>query len=242
MPVLSEPRPGGAAGWKGLCATAVGVVVSPRKTYAGVVARPRVFGAWLLAMAVSAGALGLFLSTERGQTVFVDRQMATLEAFGSSVSDGTFEWLKTPAPRLLYLGGQVALIPLTTLAVAVLGMALFREPGSGVSFVQAAAVVAHSQLVVALTTVVSAPLNYVRETMSNPTNLSALAPMLDDTSFAARLFGSLDLFRLWWIVNLSIGFSVAFKRPAGRFAWVLIGLYAALAIVLAAAMFVSSGA
>ena len=102
--------------------------------------------------------------------------------------------------------------------------------------------VAHSQLVAALTTLVAKPLNNARETMSNPTNLSALAPMLDDTSFAARLFGSLDLFRLWWIVNLAIGFSVLFKRPAGRFAWTLIGVYAALAIVLAGAMFVSSGA
>src|SRR5688572_19512331 len=87
MPVLSEPRPGKGAGWKRLCATAMGVVVSPRKTYAEVVARPRVFGAWILAMAASAGAYGLFLSTERGQTAFVDRQMTTIEAFGSSVSD-----------------------------------------------------------------------------------------------------------------------------------------------------------
>ena len=242
MPVLSEPPPGGAAGWKRLCASAVGVVVSPRKTYADLVARPRIFSAWLLAAAVSAAALGIFLSTERGRTVFVDRQMTTMEAFGYTVSDAALEWLKTPKPRLIYIAGQLALIPLTTMAVAVLAIAIFREPGSGVTIAQTAAVVAHSRLVAALTTLVAAPLNYARETMSNPTNLSALTPMLDDTSFAARLLGSLDLFRLWWIVNLSIGFSVLFKRPAGRFAWVLIGVYAALAVVLAGAMFVFSGA
>jgi hypothetical protein len=242
MPVLSEPGAGGAAGWKGLRASAVGVVVSPRRVYADVVARPRVFGAWLLAAAVSAAALGLFLSTERGRTVFVDRQMTTMEAFGYTVSDATLEWLKTPEPRLMYVAGQIALIPLTTLAVAALGIAIFREPGSRITFAQTSAVVAHSQLVAALTTLLASPLNYVRETMSNPTSLSALTPMLDDTSFAARLFGSLDLFRLWWIVNLSIGFSVLFKRPAGRFAWVLIGAYGVLAGVLAGAMFVFSGA
>jgi Yip1-like protein len=242
MPVISEPQPGGAAGWKGLRTSAVGVVVSPRATYATVVARPRALGALLLAVTLSAGALGLFLSTERGRTLFVDRQMTTAESFGFFVSDAALQWMETPAARLLYLSGQIVLIPLTTLAVAALGMAIWKTPGLAVTFKQTFAVVAHSQLVAALATLVVVPLNYARETMSNPANLSALVPVLDDRSFAACLFGSIDLFSVWWIVNLAIGLSVLFKRGTSRIAWVMLGAYAAIAAGVAAAMAVFSGA
>lgn len=242
MPVTTVPQPGGTAASKELQARAVGVILSPRETYAGVAARPRAIGAMLLVIAVSAATLGVFLSTERGQSLWLDRQMTTMEAFGLTVTDTMLAQLETPRARLVYFGGQIALIPLTTLAIAASGMAIFNVAlGGGASFKQVFAVVAHSQIVAALTLLVLTPLNYAREALSNP-NLSALLPMLDDTGFPARFLGSIDLVRIWWIVNLAIGLAVLYKQRTGPIAMAMLGIYALFAAALAGAMTAFSGA
>lgn len=242
MSVTSVPQPVGTPAPRGLQARAVGIVLSPRETYADVAARPRALGAMLLVIAVSVATLGVFLSTERGQSLWLDRQMTTMEAFGVTVTDTMLAQLSTPLARLVYFSGRIALIPLTALAIAAGGMAIFNVAlGGDASFKQIFAVVAHSQIVAALTLVILTPLNYAREALSNPTNVSGLLPMLDDTSFPARLLGSIDLVQVWWIVNLAIGLAVLYKRRTGPIAMAMLGIYALFAATLAGAMTAFSG-
>jgi hypothetical protein len=54
--------------------------------------------------------------------------------------------------------------------------------------------------------------------------------------------GSLDLIRLWWIVSLSIGLGVLYKRKTGPIAWTLIGLYLLIVLIIAGVRTALSGA
>jgi hypothetical protein len=122
-------------------------------------------------------------------------------------------------------------------------MALFNAIlGGEASFKQTFAVVVHSYFIVALGAIFSAPLFYLRESMASPTSLSIFFPMVDDATFFGQLMGSIDLFRIWWIVSLSIGLGVLYKRRTGAIAWSLLGLYLILVLIFAGVRTALSGA
>ena len=72
--------------------------------------------------------------------------------------------------------------------------------------------------------------------MTSATNLSVLLPMLPDGSFAAHLAASIDLFRIWWVIALSIGLGVLFRRRTQPIALSLFGVYAVIALCVAVVM------
>jgi hypothetical protein len=101
--------------------------------------------------------------------------------------------------------------------------------------------VAYSGAIVGVRTLLSVPLNYARETLASPTNLAAVLPFFEDNTFAGRLFGSVDLFLVWWLVNLSIGLSVLYKRRATRVAAAMLLVYVGVALAIAVAKSILTG-
>ncbi len=86
---------------------------------------------------------------------------------------------------------QVVFIPLAAAIIAGILLGIFNAlMGGDARFKQVYALVAHTGLIVALQTIFSLPLDYVRETMSSPTNLGVFAPFLEENTFPARLLGS----------------------------------------------------
>src|SRR5262245_33484823 len=71
----------------GLLARVVGVIFSPRETFAAIVAKPKWLGAVAVAVLISGGAQFALLSTDIGQNLALDQQVSTLEAFGVTISD-----------------------------------------------------------------------------------------------------------------------------------------------------------
>lgn len=230
---------------KGLLARAIGVVFSPRATYADVAARPRVLGALVTVILISAVATFAFLSTEVGRNALVDAQLSRMESIGRQPSDADIERMERFAPFSGYfsIAAIVVGIPVATLVISAVAVAIFTAAlGGNATFKQIYAVVAHSWFLPALQSVFVLPLNYVRESLSSSTSLAIFFPMLDDTSYLARLLGIIDLFRIWWIVSLAIGLGVLCKRRTSPIAWALLGLYGIIAVVVAAVMTALSGA
>jgi hypothetical protein len=64
-------------------------------------------------------------------------------------------------------------------------------------------------------------------------NLAVFVPMLEETTFLARFLGAIDLFYVWWSINVAIGVGVLFKRKTGGVAATFVGLYVVVALVLA---------
>ena len=134
-------------------------------------------------------------------------------------------------------------IPLLTIVVSGAILVVFNVfLGGDATFRQALAIVAHSQILTAVQQLFVLPLDYAKGSLSSPTSLAVFLPFLDETSFLARFLGSIDLFWIWLIVNLSIGIGVLYRRRATPIAIALLASYGALAVVIAAVRAMLSGA
>ncbi len=222
------------------------ILVSPRAAYAAVAERPRALGALALFLAIAISAAFAFMSTTVGQEALLDQQIRALESFGRQIPDAAYERMEAMVGYARYIsaGGILVFTPVGTLVVAGIVIAVFNAAlGGTATFKQVYAVVTHSLMVLALQQLFVYPLDYAKQSLSNPTNLGIFLPFLDEASFPARLLGSIDLFLIWWILNLSIGLGVLYKRRTTPIAISLLGVYVAIAVVVSAVRAVlSSGA
>jgi hypothetical protein len=87
--------------------------------------------------------------------------------------------------------------------------------GSG-TFKQVFAVITHSGVISTLAAVFSAALTLAGVPPSGvqppSANLGVFAPMLDEMSFFAMFLGSFNLILIWWVLSISIGLGVLYKR------------------------------
>ena len=219
-----------------LTSRAIGVITAPRATFEKIVAAPRVGGALALVAVVSAVLVGGFLMTEVGQRAWLEQAVAGQEAWGIEVTDEAYAALQRMAPKAPYMSGipYLFIIPIASVISAGILYAIFNAlMGGTATFKQILSVVAHSQIVMALALVVSMPINYMKGTMTGATSLSVLAPMLDEGTFLARFLGMIDVFMVWYVVVLSIGLAVLYRRKTKSVAMVLFGIYAVIAIGVA---------
>ena len=228
----------GAAAPKGLAARTIGVLTSPRATYADIAARPRWFGVLLLIVLVGGLAATIFMSTDVGQRAIVNQAITRAEASGRAMSDAQLQTVERVAALFKYFAIPVQVIFFGVGGVLVAGiiMGVFTAMlGGDASFRQVFAVVVHSGVVLALGGVFALPLDYARETLASPTTLAVFLPMLDENSFPARFLGAFDLFRIWWVISLAIGLGVLYRRRTAPIASSLLAVYAVIALVYAAA-------
>jgi Yip1 domain len=226
-----------------LAARIWGVIRRPRSTMSAVLREPRWAAVLLVATVVPAAAGAVLFSTDVGQQALVDQWERTAFAFGQPVDDAQYARMHELSARgpLYAVGTAVLSGPLLTVAVAAGLFGLFRGRRPDVAFRTVLAVVAHAGLILALRQTVAAPLGYVRETTASATSLGVWFPMFDEAAPAARFFGVLDLFVIWWCVVLAVGTGAAYGRPARALAPVLVGAYVAVAVVLAVVMAVTGG-
>jgi hypothetical protein len=220
------------------------VLTSPHAAYGEIVASPQWLGALVVVLAATIAPTSWLLSTGIGQRAGIDQLLQTSEAFGRPVNDAEYQAIEGIAPYFAYLAAifQMIFVPLVALVVAGIAFGVLRPRNSTVSFRQVFAVVVFSSVVTGLRAVLAAPLNYARESMSSPTNLTAVLPFFGDNTFAARLFGSIDLFVVWWTVSLAIGLGVLYRRRAAPIVAGLLGVYGASALTIALVRTVFAGA
>jgi hypothetical protein len=241
------PPPPATAAPKGLSLAAriIGVLTAPRATYADVAAHPRWVGALLFVILVGGAATFAFLSTDVGKQALLEQQVRFMEGFGVKLNDVAYQRMEAGLARAPYTGALGQAISLTLIALVIAGIALgvFNAIlGGDARFKQVYAVVAHSGVVITLATLFGLPLAYARETMSSTTNLGVFVPFLDENSFPARLLGSIDLFQIWWIVSLSIGLGVLYRKRTGPVATTMLIIYVSIALIIAAIKSAVSGA
>jgi len=224
---------------KSLAARVIGILMSPRETYAQVTIRPRWLGVFLLVILVGGLAGAIFSATQVGQRAIFDQQISQMEASGRHLTDDQMQRMEGMLPYYKYFAPvfQLVFFGIGGLIVAGAAFAVFSAIlGGDATFRQVFAVVAHSGVVLTLAGLFALPIDYAKETMSSPTSLIVFLPMIDESSFAAKLLGSFDLFRIWWTINLAIGLGVLYRRRTGPIAASLIIIYTALAVLYAAVM------
>lgn len=227
-----------------LPACILGVLTGPRQTFTSVAAHPRWAGVLLVTVVVSAAAGYALMSTDVGRQAFIDESVRRTEAWGRTVSDSQYARMERMSEFSAAIAAGSALVmgPLITVAVAALLLGVFNALlGGAASYRQVLAVVAHSGVIMVVRQLFGAPLNYARESLSSPTTLGIFFPMLDEASPAARFLGIIDLFVIWWLVVLAIGMSVLFGRPTRQIALSFIGVYVAIALLIAGVMAMTGG-
>lgn len=228
---------GSAPAQAGLFARAIGIILSPKATFEQIAARPRWFGAVLAIGILGALIVGGFMMTGIGQSAWLDQAVSSSERMGRTVSDEQYAQMEKMAPYAGYFTIAYMLLglPIGLLVAAGILFVVFNAVlGGTATFRQVYATVAHSAFVWVVGWIFVMPLNYARESMSSPTNLSVLVPMLDENAFLTRLLGSIDLFMVWWTVVLAIGMAVLYRRRTQPILISFLGIYAVIALGIAA--------
>ena len=179
----------------GLLARLTGIVVRPRSAMraAASASAGAVAAAWLVVLVVWLAAGAWLLALPVGRQALVDERVRVVEALGGTVDDARYQGWQAAPPWGTYFtsGGRLLLLPLTTLAVAT-GLFLWtRRQAPGVRYAAALSVTVHASVILALQQVVATPLHIVRESLTSPFNLAALAPLFDEGSWPARLLSPL---------------------------------------------------
>ena len=215
----------------------LGVIFSPRATFERIVARPRWFGA--LAVVIGVIGLGQFalLSTENGQQAIIDQQVERAQRWGRTVSDEEYANYEKFAPynRFIVPVAIVIFVPVMTLATSGILIGVFNALlGGNATFKQVLAIQSHTGATSLASALFTLPLNYLRSSMSSPTNLGVFAQaFFDDTSLPALFLGMIDLFIVWWLIVTAIGLAVLYKRRTAPIFWSLCGVYMAIALIVA---------
>jgi hypothetical protein len=221
-----------------------GVLTHPRSTMAEIVRHPAFFTTWVVILLAVAVCGGLLLSTPVGRQALVDERVRVTEAVGRRVDDAAYAGLQANPPLAVYLtsGGRVLLTPPVTLLVAAGLLILARLDGAAISFIAALAIAVHASVVLALQQIIATPVHYAYESLTSPTNLAGILRVFDEGTWPARLFGTIDVFGLWWMWLLSVGLAAATARPAARYWWRLLAVYVGVAALVAAVFAVLGGA
>jgi Yip1 domain len=237
--------PGAAGASDHLFARLAGVIFSPRQTFTRLTERPRWLGALALISVLMAAGQFALLSTEKGQEAMVDQQVRQAERWsGGAVTDQQYQMYERMAPYNRYIVGGTTLVvgPVVTFIVAGILLGVFNALlGGSASYKQVLAIVAHSGAVNLLQMVFVLPLNYVRGSMANATNLGVFVQFLDDTNPIARFLGMMDVFIIWSLIVMAIGLAVVYRRKTAPVFWSLMGVYVVIALVVTGVMMAVSG-
>ena len=222
----------------GLLGRIVGVIFSPREAFAAVAARPKWFGAMAIAVLISGGAQFALLSTDLGQQLTLDQQVAAAEALGFTISDEVYAGMEEGMENARYTG-PLATIFFTPLFVAITSGILhvmFGLVGGGNgTYKQVYAVSAHASIISALQLVFTTLVTLAAGRAAGA-NLGVFAPTLDDTTVAYKFLSYIDLFYVWSTFITAVGLGVLYKRRTAPMAMVLFGIYFVIALIIAFAM------
>jgi hypothetical protein len=227
-----------------------GVLLRPRATMAEIVRQPVYITTWAVVLLVVAVCGGLLLTTPVGRQALVDERVRVTEATGGRVDDAGYAALQKDPPVSIYLtsGGRLLLMPPVTVAVAA-GLLLLARLDRGVrgaqppstdggaarvTFITALAIAVHATVVLAVQQIIATPRHYLYESLTSPTNLASVLRVFEEGSWPARLFGTLDVFGVWWMWLLAVGMAAATGRPARRYIWKLLAVYVGVAAIVAA--------
>jgi hypothetical protein len=196
-----------------------GVFFEPGKVFADVAQRPRWIAPILISMLIGL-ALVYAISTHIGWEQTVRQSIASNPRTADLPADQREKAIATGTKIASILGWVGALLgaPLSVLIIAGVLTGLFNGLlGTELKFAQTFAITAYALLVRAVLAALLILLVYLKPPEEFNIQVSPFSPAaymnrLDNPKWLMSLAGSLDLFTIWSIVLLAIGFSVAAKK------------------------------
>jgi len=242
VPAVPSPAAAPVPQGQNLLARFIGILTAPKATFAGVAARPRWFGMVALMIIVGVTAGTALMATDAGRLATLDAARSQFKAFGINLppeAEAKMEKdiMETPLWRMALnatFGQCIAGLLFPVIVAGILLLVFNVMMGGEASFKQVLATIVHGNAVLLVGSLITTPLMYFRGTLTGVTNLGVFLPMLDETSFLAKLFGQVDLIRIWWVVILATGLGVLYRRKTGPIATGLFVVYGLIAVIFAA--------
>jgi hypothetical protein len=196
-----------------------GVFFEPGKVFADLAARPRWIAPILISMLIAL-ALVYAISTHIGWEPTIRQTLANNPQTADLPADQREKAIATGAKFASIFGWVGALLgaPVSVLLIAAVLTGLFNGLlGTELKFAQTFAITAYALLVRALLTALLILLVYLKPPEDFNIQISPFSPAaymnrLETPKWLMSLAGSLDLFTIWAIILLAIGFSVAAKK------------------------------
>lgn len=228
----ADPRIPPAAANDSSLARLAKVLVKPGEIFRAIAARPS-WVAPLVLLALLTTALGYLVTT---RIDFEPTLRMQSERSGTQLSaeqlDESVERLKKVMPYFALFQGLIG-APAVYLVVALLFWVGFKLLGSELSYKASLATTLHALLPTGLAALLAIPVIWNRANFSPDearsgaflaSNLAALAP--EGTGrIATALLGSVDLFSIWAIILLVIGYRIVAKVPRGAAAGVVLAIW-----------------
>jgi hypothetical protein len=218
----------------GLLTRLIGVLFSPRATFAAVVARPKWLGSVVVVGLIMGVAQFALLSTDVGKQLALDQQISAVEAFGVTISDQQYAQMERRMENARYTSPIFTMIAIPlfmTISAGILHLMFGLIGGGNGTYKQVYAISAHTSIISALqllfTTIVT-----LAAGRSAGANLSVFVPTLEETSFLYRFLSTIDLFYVWSTFITAVGLSVLYKKRTGPIAMILFGIYLVVALII----------
>ena len=203
---MSYPESSGAmalAQPQNLFSRVFGIFTNPRETMADIVTRPT----WLVPL--------IILMLTSAVSVFFLQDLILENALDdmSKRPNVTQEQMAAATPMIKIFTWIVPLfVPIINLIVAALFLFIGNVILGGESnFRTAFAVTCWSGLVTVVSSIVNVPLMLNRGEMRNATSLNFMLPWEENQSPLFFVLSQIDIFYLWWLVVLGLGFAAAYK-------------------------------
>lgn len=209
----------------------IGVLVSPVKTFEAIAQKPTWLVAFLVLVIVQLGITAV--ATPKLDMAQEMRQ--NMERQGQEVSDEQMDEIVERADSFRWIGlaSQVVFAPAVYFLMGLVFWLLLRFVGdSELSYPASMAALTHGFMPWVVATVLSLPLLLGRESVT-PTelrsgllasNLGAFVPE-GASPVLKSLLASVDVFSLWTVALLVIGYAAVARTKRSTVAWVVIGLW-----------------
>ncbi len=212
----------------------IGALSSPAEAFSSIARRPTWLLALLVLVALSAAAVWSLYSK-----VDASEFLAYLEAQGRPLPPSVSGEQILGWTRVSSVVGAAVVVPLLYLAVAGIFLMLFRMSGSALDFKRSLSVTVHGLLPFGIAAVIGIGLATFREQVamreveSGGLVPSSLAVLLGDEagSVIRALASSVDLFSIWCIMLLALGFSTVAKVSRGK-SYLMVGLVWGLGVLI----------
>lgn len=209
-----------------------GVLVSPTRTFKAISQKPT----WVVALLVLIGlglVVGIMMS---GKMDWAEITRDSIEARGQEIPEeqleGIIDFQEKFGPMMM-IGGALVASPVVFLLMALIFMVIFKLFGGELDFLRSFSVLLHGLMPRAVLALLSIPVVLSREELGFEelqdssvlaSNLASFAPEEAGPAVVA-LLASFDLFSIWAMVLLVIGYSTAARVSKGVAAAGVVGLW-----------------
>lgn len=207
--------------WKSL----VEVLYAPAKVFTAMAGKPR----WLAAL-VAVALVTVLVTAVIMKPIVMPEQIERI-ASNPDISDEAREQIlaKMDSPMVYWIGIIGALVsqPVALLIIALAYWGLFSFLGGKAGFRHMFSATVHGALVSIPASIVKVPLMFAMGTAKVHASLALMLSPETEETFLYRLMAQIDLFAVWSLVIMAVGFSVYGGVKRSTCYWAAFGLWAA---------------